>query len=194
MISPDFRIAALALGAALCLAAILSGMILRNAVRTALGVLARAAIVVGGIALMVWALASYVSSRMQPAGAAAIVRTPPVTVSARDLVGIAAAALEACPLPTAPPIPNSERASLDEMEAARSAFEAYDAATNAYTQCVDTTIARMATQFGGVASESDLQALNIFGARAHNAAIDQEKTIVDQFNIQIRTYAAKHPK
>lgn len=143
---------------------------------------------------MVWALASYVTSRMQPAGATAFVRVPPVIVSARDLVGTAAAALEACPLPTAPPIPNNERASLHEMEDARSAFEAYDAATNAYTQCVDTTIARMTKQFAGVASQADLEALSTFGARAHNAAIDQERTIVDQFNMQIRAYRAKHPK
>lgn len=194
MIPPDLRIAALALGAALCLTAILSGVILRNVVRTALGAFARAAIVVGGIGLIVWALASYLPSRMQPAGATAIVQAAPVTVSARDLVGTAATALEACPLPTAPPIPNSERASLEEMEAARSAFKAYDAATNAYTQCVDATIARMGKQFAGVASASDLEALNTFGARAHNAAIDQERAIVDQFNIQIRAYRAKHPK
>ena len=194
VISPDLRIAALALGAALCVTAILSGVVLRSAVRTAIGAFARAAIVVGGIALMIWALAIYVPSHMPPAGATTIVQAPPVTISARDLVGTAAAALEACPLTTAPPIPNSERASLDEMEAARSAFQAYDAATNAYTQCVDATIARMAKQFAGVASESDLQALNTFGARAHNAAIEQEKASVDQFNIQIRAYRAKHPK
>lgn len=165
MIPPDLRIAALALGAVLCLAAMLSGLVFRNAIRTAPGTFARAATAVGGVALMAWALASYLPGRTPPAAATAIARAPPVTVSARDLVGTAAAALEACPLPSAPPLPNADRASLNEMEAARAAFEAYDAATNAYTQCVDATIDRTAKRFAGVASQADLQALSTFGAR-----------------------------
>lgn len=193
MIPPDLRIPALALGVVLCLAAILCGVILRNAVRTALGRSARWAIAVSGIALLVWALASYHAPRPQLSGGAAL-RAPAVSVSARELVGIAAAALEACPLPTAPPVPHSAQTSLEQMEAARSAFAAYDAATNAYMQCVDATIARTSRRFAGVASEADLQALNTFGARAHNAAIEQEKAIADQFNAQVRAYNATHPK
>jgi hypothetical protein len=169
-------------------------MILRAAVRTRPGAVARAAVAVGGIALMLWAMVSYLSARTQPVAASAVARAPPVTVSARDLVGTAATALEACPVPSAPPVPDSAHASLNEMKTAHAAFEAYDAATNAYTQCVDTTIARTTKQFAAVASESDLQALSLFGARAHNAAIDQEKTVVDQFNVQLRAYMAKHPK
>jgi hypothetical protein len=194
VIPPDLRIAVLILGAALCLAAILSGMILRAAVRTRPGAVARVAVAVGGIALMLWALASYLAAHTQPAAASTVARASPVTVSARDLVGTAATALEACPVPTAPPVPDSAHASLNEMKAARAAFEAYDAATNAYTQCVDTTIAGTTKQFAGVASESDLQALSLFGARAHNAAIDQEKAVADQFNVQVRAYTAKHPR
>lgn len=193
MIPPDLRIAVLILGAALCLAAILSGMILRAAVRTRPGAVARVAVAGGGIALMLWALVSYLAAHTQ-AAASTVARAPPVTVSARDLVGTAATALEACPVPTAPPVPDSAHVSLNDMKAARAAFEAYDAATNAYTQCVDTTIARTTKQFAGVASESDLQALSLFGARAHNAAIDQEKAVVDQFNVQVRAYTAKHPR
>lgn len=194
MIPPDLRIAVLILGAALCLAAILAGMILRAAVRTRPGVLVRVAVAVGGAALMLWALVSYLSAPTQPAAASTVARASAATVSARDLVGTAATALEACPVPTAPPVPDSAHASFNEMKAAHTAFEAYDAATNAYTQCVDTTIARTSKQFAGVASESDLQALSLFGARAHNAAIDQEKAVVDQFNVQLRAYLAKHPK
>jgi hypothetical protein len=194
VIPPDLRIAVLILGAALCFAAILSGMILRAAVRTGRWAVTRAAVAVGGIALMLWALVSFLPAHTQPAAAGTVARAPPVTVSARDLVGTAATALEACPVATAPPVPDSKRASLNEMKAAHAAFEAYDAATNAYTQCVDATIARTTKQYAGVASEPDLQALSLFGARAHNAAIDQEKTVVDQFNVQLRAYTAKHPK
>jgi hypothetical protein len=80
------------------------------------------------------------------------------------------------------------------MEAARAAFEAYDAATRTYTECVDSTVARIARQFAGVASEADFEALNRFGTAAHNLAIDQEKENVDQFNSQLRAYNASHSK
>ena len=193
LIAPAWRIAALALGAGLCVAAILWHAIFRAALRSAPWTVARAASIVAGAVLMIWALASYLPPRARPAAESAAAHAAPVTVSARDLVGSAATALEACSLPNPPALPNGEQASLDEMTGARAAFEAYDAATNTYTQCVDTTIGRTAKQFAGALSPSDLEALNTFGARAHNAAIDQEKAIAEQFNLQIRAYRARHP-
>ncbi len=190
MIPPEFTIAALVLGAVLLLAALLGGILLPNVIRTALGRVARTAIAVGGVALMVWALVSYLPVRTQPAAGPA----PLATLSARDLVGTASAALEACPIPTAPALPDGATPSRAQMEAARAAFEAYDAATRTYTQCVDSTVARIAKQFTGVASESDLQALNLFGAEAHNVAIDKEKENVDRFNTQLRAYNSAHGK
>jgi hypothetical protein len=35
--------------------------------------------------------------------------------------------------------------------------------------------------------------LQLFGVHAHNTAIDQEQGYVDQFNVQLRAYKAKHP-
>jgi len=166
-------------------------MIPRNA-RAASGYLL-AAVAVGGIALILWAFKSHLPVSRAPPGPSPAEHAP-AALSARDLVGVAGTALEACPLPTAPSVPDSTRASLDDMKAARAAFAAYDAATNAYAQCVDSAIARTARQYAGVASESDLRSLNEFGARAHNAAIDQEKAIVDQFNAQVRDYQKKHPR
>lgn len=152
-------------------------------------------LILGGVALLAVILwgTSHLPQQRQPPAAPAAPRTPAATVSARDLVSTAGTALEACPLPTAPSVPDSRRASLDEMKAARDAFAAYDAATTAYTQCVDAAIARTAKQYAGAASESDLQALNDFGARAHNAAIDQEKATVDPFNAAVRDYKERHP-
>jgi hypothetical protein len=190
VIPPEFAIATLVLGAVLFLAAILGGILLPNVVRTAFGRVVRTAIAVGGVALMVWAWVSHLSPRTQPAA----VPAPVATLSARDLVGTASAALEACPIPTAPAVPDGATLSLAQMQAARAAFEAYDTATRTYTQCVDSTLARIAKQFAGVASESELQALNLFGAAAHNVAIDKERKNVDQFNSQLRTYNASHSK
>jgi len=190
MIPVNFRIAALVLGAALFLAAVLSGILRANAIRTAFGRFARTAIAVGGVVLIAWALASYLPPGTQRTAPPAA----PATLSAHDLVGTASTALEACSAPSVPAVPNGATASLADIEAARTAFAAYDAATRTYMQCVDSTVARIAQQSAAVASESDLQALNTFGARAHNVALDKEKANVDQFNDQLRDYKARHGK
>jgi hypothetical protein len=111
-----------------------------------------------------------------------------------DLVDIASAALQDCPRPTAPAVPDGAAASREQMAAARSAFQAYDTANNSYVRCVDATIDRIARQYAGVASQEELHSLKAVGLGAHNTAIDQEQAIVDQFNAQIRTYKSKHPQ
>jgi hypothetical protein len=125
-----------------------------------------------------------------PAAASA----PPATASPVNLMGTAASALQACVRVTAPSVPDGSRASLNQMEAASTAFRAYDAATNSFIKCVDSTVDQVAKQFAGVASESDLQSLKTFGVSIHNTAVDQEQAVVDKFNSQIRTYKAKHAK
>jgi hypothetical protein len=109
-------------------------------------------------------------------------------------LGTASSALQACPVSTAPAVPDGATASAEQMAAAHSAFQAYDAATNSYAKCVDSAIARITKQFAGVASGSDLQSLNTLGVRAHNTAIEQEQALADKFNEQIRLYKVRHPK
>ena len=189
----DFRIGVLLVGAIFLLAAVLSGRISGNAIRTAVGKFARAAVGVAGAVLIVWVLASYLGSRPQPATAPAVAPAPPVTSSPVNLVGTASNALQACPTSTAPSVPDGATASAEQMAAARTAFQAYDAATNSYAKCVDSAVDRIAKQSEGVASESDRQSLKTFGVRAHNTAIEQEQAIADKFNEQVRIYKAKHP-
>ena len=189
MIPPDFRVAALVLGALLLLAAVLSGILRTNAIRTTLGRFARTASAVGGVGLMAWALASY-----QSAAAPRAAPAPRTSLSAQDLVRTASAALEACSAPDAPAVPNGSTASLEEMAATTAAFKAYDAATRAYTECVDSAVDRIAKRSAALASAEDLQALTTFGVRAHNIALDKEQANVDQFNEQLRVYKTKHGK
>jgi hypothetical protein len=189
VIPPDFRVAALVLGALLFLAAVLSGVLRANAIRTTFERFARTASAVGGVVLMVWALASYLSTATQRAPPA-----PRASLSAHELVRAASTALEACSVPNVPAVPNGSTASLEEMEATSTAFKAYDAATREYTQCVDSAVDRIAKQSAALASAEDLQALNTFGARAHNVALDKEQANVDQFNEQLRDYKARHGK
>lgn len=179
-------------GAALIVAAIASGWLPGNAAGSTVGRVCRALGGVAGAALIAWALVSHVG----PGGL--IHGSPPAAVhrgpSAAELVRTASTALQACPAATAPTVPDGATASLQEMEAADAAFRAYDAATNSYTRCVDAAVGRVAKQFTGVAEPPDLQALSLFGNRAHNVAIEQEQAVVNQFNGQLRLYKAKHPR
>jgi hypothetical protein len=196
MLSSDVRIGFVIVGVMLLIAALLGGTLLGSAVASARGKLARVLLGAAGIALLAWAWVCGVAGHAQPAAQplaapAAAPRVAPPTSA--DLVQAASAALTACTLTDAPPTPDGSTASREQMGAARSAFQAYDAATTAYTQCVDSAVERVAGQFSGRAAEADLQVLRNFGARAHNVAIDQEQAAADQLNTQVRAYKAKHP-
>ena len=194
MIALDIRIPMLLVGAILLLAALLSGRFFGNVVRTAVGKFSRAAVAVAGAVPIVWVLGSYLGSHTRSVTEPAVARTPPVTAAPVNLLGTASSALQACPVSTAPAVPDGATASAEQMAAAHSAFQAYDAATNSYAKCVDSAVARITKQFAGVASGSDLQSLNTLGVRAHNTAIEQEQALADRFNEQIRLYKARHPK
>lgn len=187
----ELRIGALVLGALFLLAAALGARIL-GALRTSVGTYGRVAAAVAGGALILWALATYLGSQSQPKPRTAA--TPAPRPPSVDLVGTASSAVAACPLATAPSVPDGATASLKEMTAARTAFEAYDGATNSYVHCVDSRIDSIAKQFAGVSSQDDLHSLHTFGERAHDTAIDQEQAVADQFNSQVRAYKAKHSK
>ncbi len=194
MLSPYIRMGFVVVGVMLLVAALLGGTLWGSAVASARGKLARILLGAAGIALLAWALASGMAGHAQPAAQAVPAVAPRVAPpTSADLVQAASGALTACTLADAPPTPDGASASREQMGTARSAFQAYDAATTAYTQCVDSAVERIAQQFTGRATEADLQVLRNFGARAHNVAIDQEQAAADQLNTQVRAYKAKHP-
>jgi hypothetical protein len=186
------RLVALAAAGVLLLIAVFAARLLGAARGSRTGTWIRVVAAIAGAALLGWGLISSLGSQSaaRPAPAAAATPTP----SPVDLVDTASAALQACPRATAPAVPNGTTASREEMAAATSAFKSFDAATNAYVHCVDTTIEQIANQHAGAASQDDLHSLKEFGTVAHNTAIDQEKAVADQFNAEIRTYKAKHPQ
>lgn len=187
-----YEIALIVLGAVLILAAIGSGWLPGTAAGTTAGRVCRALAGVAGAALIAWALLSHLAPgglfRSTPSGDTTQHQGP----TAADLVRTASAALQACPAATAPAQVDGAKASLEDMEAAAAAYRAYDAATVAYTKCVDAAIERVGKQFTAVAAGADLDALTLFGTRAHNVAIDREQAAVDQFNAQLQIYKAKH--
>src|ERR1700728_851577 len=187
------EIALVLVGAVLIVAAIASGWLPGSAAGTTGGRVMRALAGIAGAALIAWTLVT----RVGPGGLFG--SAPPPTPahrgpSAAELVKTASTALLACRAATAPAVPDGATASLQEMQAADAAFRAYDAATNSYTKCVDAAVGRVAQQFAGVAEAPDPAALHVFGTRAHNVAIDEEQTAVDQFNGQLGIYKAKHPE
>jgi hypothetical protein len=184
------EISLMLVGAALIVAAIASGWLPGNTVGSTVGRVCRALAGVAGAALIAWGLVSHVGpgGLLHGARAAPVHRGP----SAAELVRDASAAVAACPAATAPTVPDGATASFQEMQAADAAFRAYDAATNSYSRCVDAAVAKVAKQFAGVAEAPDLAALNLFGTRAHNVAIDQEEAVVSQFNDQLHIYKARH--
>jgi hypothetical protein len=169
----------------------------------------RIVLAVAGIGLLAWGAAHYLPALVAPPAAApaapAAAPAPPATVpprgpasqasvSSANLIGAASDELAACPVSTAPAVPDGATASLAQMTAARAAFEAYDAATNAYVKCVDSTVARISARSRNAAPTSELQSLDTFGRTAHNTAIDQEQAVADQFNREVRAYKAKHSR
>ncbi len=211
--SQELTFALLALGAVLVVVGLAGGKLLgsmaagtRTAVRAVIGV---AGLVVIGGAFVVGILPTLQTPATQPAAkaspgaqgaasppasaaavAAPVESGPPLTM---DVVAAASNALTSCTVPTAPPIPDGTKATLAQMGSAHRDFEAYDAATNDYTKCVDEMVARVVQQAGNSASPADIARLKEFGARAHNVAVEKEQTDADEFNAQIRAYKAKHP-
>jgi len=189
--SADYRVALLAAGVVLLLAALLAGRLLPGALPARLRLVLRAGLGVGGLALLAWVLPSYLAKTAPPAPAVAVAAEPAAPV---DLMHSASAELSACAVPAPPAVPDAAHATLAQMTEARAAFQAYDAATNAYAKCVDAAVERVVAQQGGGASAADLERLRTFATSAHNVAIAQEQAVADQFNTQVRAYKAKHPK
>jgi hypothetical protein len=191
--SPEFRIAMLVLGVLLLLVAAFGGLLFGRTAPAA-GRLVRVLAGIGGAALLALILVPQLTAPAPTVIPPAAVATNPEPAPAEsvDLMRIATLALQDCPLPTAPSLPEVAAATKQQIVAARTAFQAYDAATNTYLKCVDAAM-ESARKSGGTASETDLQALKTFGDSAHNTAIDQEQSVADRLNTLVRTYNAKHP-
>jgi hypothetical protein len=187
----DIRIGALAIGTALLLAAAFAPRSLPGLGPTR-NAWVRVGAAIAGAALLCWGFISWRLPR--PAVPAATAAVPILHVAPVDLVDTASIALQDCARGVPPSIPDGARATGAEMTAARAAFQAYDQATNAYVHCVDQAIERVRSQYAAVASPEELKSLTVFGAGAHDTAIDQEQAVADQFNVQVRAYRAKHPK
>jgi hypothetical protein len=190
------RIAVFASGAILVLVAPLSGRLVADPAAVRVRRALQSGVAVGGLALMAWVALPYFGWRENPRAAAPTLATAAASApqsSPIDAVALASAQLEACPLALAPEVPDGATASVERINAARTAFKSYDAATNTYVSCVDSAVDRLAGELKKSASPDELERLEAFGRSAHNTAIDQEQAVADRLNVQIRAFKARHP-
>lgn len=194
--SPELSEFVLLVSAVLVLAAFFGRRLLRRRARPAFGNVVSLGLAAAGIALAGWVAWSHFAPGL------AALPPPPATVNTTaeaaplaqaEPVPTAIAALQECTAATPPSaVPEGSKSSREQMLAARAAFQQYDAATNAFTQCVDQTIERVIKQFPQ-ASPADLDTLKTLRNGAHNTAVDQEQAFADQLNAQVRAFKAKHP-
>jgi hypothetical protein len=187
------RIGMFGAGAILVFVALLSGRLAADPAAVRVRRALQSGVAVGGVVLMAWAALPYHGRHASHRVAASTTAAPAAGSSQIDAVALASSQLAACPLATAPKVPDGATASLEQMNAARTAFQSYDAATNTYVKCVDSAVERLAGELRGGASPAELQRLEAFGSSAHNTAIDQEQAIADRLNGQIRAFKARHP-
>lgn len=193
---PDYRIPLLVLGALLLLVAAF-GARLVGGLPSVLAATLRALLGVAGVALLAWVLVPLLIAPTPPAAPAVAPAASPVAAAqpaSGNLVRLATLAMQDCPAASAPPVPDGATATKEQMLAARTAFQAYDAATNTYIKCVDAAIESTRKATAGSAADAELEALQKFGNGAHNTAIDQEQSDADQLNAQVRAFKAKHPQ
>jgi hypothetical protein len=194
---PELSVFLLLVSAVLVLAAFFGRRIMRRRERPALGNVVSFVLAAAGVALAGWVgwlhfappLAAALPPPPTPVDSAS--ETAPLVQA--DPVPTAIASLQDCAAATPPSaVPDGSKASKEQMLAARTAFQQYDAATNTFTQCVDQTTERVTKQFPQ-ASAADLETLKKLRDGAHNTAIDQEQAFADQLNAQVRAFKAKHP-
>jgi hypothetical protein len=156
-----------------------------------------ALVVLAGIAATFWALKRHDFSPVSQVGSAnpspAPASVAPSTSAVPDVVLMATSALLSCVAPQPPTaVPDGASASIEQMRAARKSVTDFDAATNVYTSCVDSTATRLAQQYRNVTSAGTMATVNSLGATLHNEAVEKDKAVAEQLNQQIRIYKAKH--
>lgn len=100
-----------------------------------------------------------------------------------------------CTAPPAPQnIPDGNTATMQQMLAGQKAVQAYNAATNAYLDCLKDEHQAALAAAGEKATDDQKAKLDQIETTKHNAAVDQLKGVADNFNEQIRIFKAKNTK
>ena len=104
----------------------------------------------------------------------------------------AGAAHADCPYPTAPDkLPDGATATLEEMLAAQKTVKAYQKAIDDYVACIDGALNEAIAKGGDKLKPEQKADMQKVEAQKHNAAIDQEQSVADRFNEQVKVFKAR---
>jgi hypothetical protein len=107
----------------------------------------------------------------------------------------AAPAYADCPYPAAPSkIPDGATATMEEMLAGQKAVKDYDKAINDYVACIDKEVKDSVAKGGDQLKPEQKADMQKVEAQKHNAAIDQEQSVADRFNEQVKVFRARTEK
>ena len=94
-----------------------------------------------------------------------------------------------CTYPKPPyTIPDSSKATEQEMVAAMSAFKQYNADVDAYLACLDEETAAKTKEASGAGAIMQIKAMQ---SKKRSSATDERQAKIDAFNKQVRTFKAK---
>lgn len=97
----------------------------------------------------------------------------------------------ACDAPVAPPTPDGDNATLEDMIAAQGEVKAFQAANADYLECVDE---QMVSEKAAIDEGDDsAQERYALAAADYNAAVSREEQVAADFNTAIRAYKAANP-
>ena len=100
-----------------------------------------------------------------------------------------------CPYPAAPAkIPDGATATMEEMLAGQKAVKEYDKAITDYVACIDKELADSIAKGGDQLKPEQKADMQKVEAQKHNAAIDQEQSVADRFNEQVKVFKTKSEK
>ena len=101
----------------------------------------------------------------------------------------------ACSYPRAPAnVPDGSTATKEEMKAAQQAFQAYNNAIKAYTDCLNLEHDERIAKDPAALTEDQKKELERMRAQKNNAAIDEAEAVTARFNEQVRLFNARLKK
>ena len=104
----------------------------------------------------------------------------------------AGAAYAECPYPAAPDkLPDGASATMEDMLAGQKTVKAYQKAIDDYVACIDKELEQAIAKGGDKLKPQQKADMQHVEAQKHNAAIDQEQSVADRFNEQVKLFKAR---
>jgi len=102
------------------------------------------------------------------------------------------AAYADCPYPAAPTnLPDGRTATMEDMLAGQKSVKEYQKAIDAYVACIDKELDDAITKGGDSLKPQQKTDMQKMEAQKHNAAVDQEQSVADRFNEQVKAFKAR---